>query len=82
VSEMHGDRYLGIDYSAVVPVLAGALQEIDARVERHEASLQRLEERDSPLVKQLTERIQALEATVEKLVSLLGTSASASATAA
>jgi hypothetical protein len=75
VSEMHGDRYLGIDYAAVVPVLAGALQEVDARVERHEASLQRLEERDSPLVKQLTERIQTLEATVEKLVALLGASA-------
>ena len=29
VSEMHGDRYLGIDYAAVVPVLASALQELD-----------------------------------------------------
>jgi hypothetical protein len=26
---MHGDRYLGIDYAAVVPVLTSALQELD-----------------------------------------------------
>ena len=31
VSEMHGERYLGIDYAALVPVLVGALQEMDAR---------------------------------------------------
>jgi len=32
VSEMHRDRYLGVDYAALVPVLVGALQELDATV--------------------------------------------------
>ena len=31
VSEMHGNRYLGVDYAALVPVLVGALQELDAQ---------------------------------------------------
>ena len=38
VSEMHGNRYLGVDYGAIVPVLVGAVQEMDKKVEAVQAS--------------------------------------------
>ena len=54
VSEMHGDRYLGIDYAAVVPVLAGALQELD-RIQAAQAAEIRALREEIQTMRQLQE---------------------------
>jgi hypothetical protein len=54
VSEMHGDRYLGIDYAAVVPVLASALQELD-RIQAAQAAEIRALREEIQTMRQLQE---------------------------
>ena len=39
VAAMHGDRYLGVDYGAIVPVLVDALKETDQKIDAGQASV-------------------------------------------
>jgi hypothetical protein len=50
VAEMHGDRFLGVDYAALVPVLVGAIQELDATVARQGLTIAALERKVAALI--------------------------------
>ena len=40
VSEMHGDRYLGVDYGAIVPVLVDALKDTDRKIDANQRQVE------------------------------------------
>ena len=57
---MHGDKYLGIAYSALVPVLVGALQEMDQKLDAAQKELRAALESHKEEIALLKEELRRL----------------------